>query len=334
MTESLALMVPVLLVAGAAAAFFLPRSKSPALPAAVPPPPPIEMAPPPGVAALQGDLLQLRFDAHIAGIAAARDVLDTTLDHLFEVASRTIGGPSVVDALRDTVRERLRPAALKDDPAAVLAANGPLEEVLLLLPLGREAVDEVRTQSVKNALRMIRNLPAPSPKPVPLADLRPGDALRIEGRPFLVMERHRYREDYEGRTWTWHELRIQDLRNAKLTGLDLEQDDELEAWLQTDRFGLSDLGIEPKRLAYFDDEESGSVNHRGTRFHYADSGAARFFSHEGADSDPFEYWEFESDDGREAVAVERWDKARYEAFRMRKVETSDIETIPLLVSPK
>jgi hypothetical protein len=284
---------------------------------------------PPEVTALQGDLLQLRFDAHFAGLSAARERLDAMLDHLFNVASRIRDGGNVIEALRETIQHRLRPGALADDPAAVLAAQGPLDEVIGLLTLAKEPVDGTRTRAVADTLKRVRALPPPEPGSRSLEGLKPGDALRIEGKPFLVLERHRYQERYEGRSWTWHELRLHDVRSAATGGLDLEEDDELEAWLQTQTLRLEDLGIDPRALARFDDEESGSITVGGLRFRYSDSGQAKFYRDEGSEADPFRYWEFESPSGRESIAVEAWDEARYEAFRMRKIEAFDIEPLPL-----
>lgn len=325
------LLIPILLAAGGAAVIFSARRrKQEPAPNPVVSAPPVEVPLPPEVTALQGDLLQLRFDAHVAGLSAAREPLDTALDRLFEVAARIRDGGNVIEALRETIHHRLRPAALKNDATAVLAAQGPLEEVVLLLTLARDPVDGTRTRVVANTLRTIRDLPAPDPKPRALDKLVPGDALRIEGKPYLVMERHRYREHYEGRSWTWHELRLHDIRAAATVGLDLEEDDELEAWLQTQQLRLDDLGIEPRALERFDDEEAGSITVGGLRFRYSDSGEARYYRDEGSEADPFRYWEFESPSGRESIAVEAWDGARYEAFRMRKIEPLDIEPLPLM----
>lgn len=332
------LLIPIGVAAAVTAVLFAARRRPAGASVAVPvpavaPAPPIEAPLPPEVTALQGDLLQLRFDAHFAGLDAARERLDALLDHLVSVASRIRDGGSVIEALRETIHHRLRPGALADDPAAILAAQGPLDEVVGLLTLAKEPVDATRTRVVANTLRMVRDLPAPDPQTRALDQLRPGDALRIEGKPFLVTERHRYQERYEGRSWTWHELRLHDVRSATVVGLDLEEDDELEAWLQTQTLRLDDLGIDPRALARFDDEESGSITVGGLRFRYADSGAAKFYRDEGAEADPFRYWEFESPSGREAIAVEAWDEARYEAFRMRKIEPLDIEPLPLLRRP-
>lgn len=323
------LLIPILLAAGGAAVIFAMRRR-PAEPALPPSPATLVVTEAPKeVAELQGDLLQLQFDAQIARVSAVQPELNWLLDRLFEVAARITGGGSVVEALRETVTHRLRPAALADDPAGVEAAKGPLEEVIGLLTLARDAVDEAAARTIKATRHKIQGLGPVAPTARDLEELRVGDALRIEGQPYLVADRHRYTETYQGRSWAWQELILIDVRTGSRTSLDLERDDELEAWLEVERPSLDALGIEPRALARFDDEESGSVTFGGLRFRYTDSGEAEFFAQGGSDSERFVYWEFEAPSGRDSIAVEKWDEARYEVFRMRKLDVLGIEPLPL-----
>lgn len=326
------LLIPILLAAGGAAVIFAMRRRPSEPPLPPSPAPSVTSVSTPDVSELQGDLLQLQFDAQIAGVAAVQPELNWVLDRLFEVAARINGGGSVVEALRETIAHRLRPAALADDAAGVEAAKAPLEEVIALLSLSRDANDEATTRTVKAARHRIQSLGAAQPGERPLEELKAGDALRIDGRPYLVTDRHRYAEEYQGRTWSWRELVLIDGRTGARASLDLEKDDEWEAWLEVERPTLDALGIEPRALQRFDDEEAGSVALGGVRFRYADSGEALFYAQGGPDSERFAYWEFEAPSGRDLIAVEKWDEARYEVFRMRKVDVLGIEPLPQGVS--
>jgi|GEM_PF-3269615 len=311
----------ILLVVGVALS--LARRPSNALPASTP----LPVVTPPSsdhARAVTDALMRLRFDAQVAG-SPATAALDGIVARLLEAIARVEArDDAALESMEELVRDRLRPAVLSGDVAGTEGAGRSADELLAFLSLRREPLDAVATRRRHETLAAIQSL-QPSVSTVKLTDVRSGDALRIEGRPYRVESIHRYDESYQGRRWEWREIALLDLETGIASGLDVEEDDGLELSIQTGKPTLEELGLTAAMLARFDDEESGSVRFGTRRFSYADSGKARFSRDGTGEWEPYDYWEFETADGSEAIAVERWEGARFEAFVMRKVDPLSVE---------
>ena len=132
-----------------------------------------------------------------------------------------------------------------------------------------------------------------------------------------VTARHLYREN----GFDWHELEC-DSGHATVW-VEIEQDDELEVSASIKRLRLDEIGLDAERLGGL---ASGTeVMHGDRRFYYTEKGEATFF----ADADtsrpePFEYWDFEGDDERHDLGVERWGDD-YRAYLSERLDTNRIK---------
>ena len=143
--------------------------------------------------------------------------------------------------------------------------------------------------------------------PPSLDDVKPGGVIVVKGIEYLVEQRNRYTEE-DGE---WFEL--------KLTG-----DEGRTYWIDwQDRGGLNvslaretpfaTLGLTPKDLAIFDDEETGNFDFDDIVYYFIASGESQFYENDGAESESFYYWNFEDEEHENIINVQRWSGGTYEA---------------------
>ena len=143
--------------------------------------------------------------------------------------------------------------------------------------------------------------------PPSLDDVKPGGVIVVKGIEYLVEQRNRYTEE-DGE---WFEL--------KLTG-----DEGRTYWIDwQDRGGLNvslaretpfaTLGLTPKDLAIFDDEETGNFDFDDIVYYFIASGESQFYENDGAESEAFYYWNFEDEEHENIINVQRWSGGTYEA---------------------
>ena len=140
-----------------------------------------------------------------------------------------------------------------------------------------------------------------------LDDVKPGGVIVVKGIEYLVEQRNRYTEE-DGE---WFEL--------KLAG-----DEGRTYWIDwQDRGGLNvslaretpfaTLGLTPKDLAIFDDEETGNFDFDDIVYYFIASGESQFYENDGAESESFYYWNFEDEEHENIINVARWSGGTYEA---------------------
>ena len=143
--------------------------------------------------------------------------------------------------------------------------------------------------------------------PPTLDDVKPGGVIVVKGIEYLVEQRNRYTEE-DGE---WFEL--------KLAG-----DEGRTYWIDwQDRGGLNvslaretpfaTLGLTPKDLAIFDDEETGNFDFDDIVYYFIASGESQFYENDGAESESFYYWNFEDEEHENIINVQRWSGGTYEA---------------------
>lgn len=135
-----------------------------------------------------------------------------------------------------------------------------------------------------------------------------------------VIAKHVYREGGD----TWYELEGD--RGTEKVWIELEEDDELEIAITLKKLKLSDINIGKSDLERIDDKESGQIIYEGQKYSYEDSGSAEFLRYgEEKNKVRFYYWDFEAEDGKHFIGVERWENKSYEVSYSEAIKTSQIK---------
>lgn len=158
--------------------------------------------------------------------------------------------------------------------------------------------------------------PGRKPTDLIIQNVGPGGVIRLENiGPELdtydvtILTRHLYRQ---GRSSTWVELEGDRGEGEKLW-LTIEEDDGLDLTLGTRKLRLDELGVTLPTLRQMDEDETGTLQFEGKRFHLTDSDRAVFYRHADMDAaESFYYWEFATDDAQQFISVERWEDGSFD----------------------
>ena len=163
-------------------------------------------------------------------------------------------------------------------------------------------------------------------------DARVGDIVNIFGAgadfedlSFRVDEVHRYEWGSE----SWKEL-----EGASAGGrvfLEWSDDDGLEVVLTPpgNSLRIQQLGLSEEELIRFDEEQAASntVTHEGVTFHYVSSHETGFFEGGRGEGEGFYLWNFESDDGKRVLSIEKWEGEAFEASISTVIDPTDLQIL-------
>lgn len=174
---------------------------------------------------------------------------------------------------------------------------------------------------------------SPSPPPQDLSNLRitdarAGDVLSIQGAgddvedlQFTVDRRNRYQSGNE----TWYE--VSGIYHGRRIFVGYYEDDELEvtANLESRKLTLQDLGITEEDLVRMDEEQSRSntVAYAGQRWSYSKSHEISYFRDGQGNGEGYYSWEFDSEDGKQELCIEKWEGEAFEAMVARRMHPDD-----------
>jgi hypothetical protein len=135
--------------------------------------------------------------------------------------------------------------------------------------------------------------------------VRVGDYLEVVGELGEVTNVHRYAESYQGESWTWFEIVMRKLRDGQKTGLDWEDDDDIEMWRTVVDTTLEDVGLSASRLKEIYNQDEGVARWGNQTYEYSDGGEATYFKDGLEPGVRFMYLEFEGRGGK-SVTAEDW----------------------------
>lgn len=140
-----------------------------------------------------------------------------------------------------------------------------------------------------------------------------------------VIGRHAYRQG----GFVWYELEC-DRGSAKKVWVEIEEDDEVEVTITLRKLPMRDMPFTMADLKRIDDQESGSFEFEGRRYHYEDSDSATFHRYsEEHNSEGMYYWDFATDDGEHFIGVERWDDGSVDVSYGEAIDPSQIKVYSL-----
>lgn len=143
------------------------------------------------------------------------------------------------------------------------------------------------------------------------------------GLETFVKTRHRYSDGGQ----PWYELVCEGGNREVL--VEWERDGskvEVSVGFAEDNPRLKELGLSKDVLHAIDDEEEGQFEWDGTTWHYQDSGEATFFEDDGRRGEAYYGWDFESDDGKRYISIEKWDGERkFDVYVSWKINPAQIE---------
>ena len=133
-----------------------------------------------------------------------------------------------------------------------------------------------------------------------------------------VTARHVYDQD----GYQWYELEGES--GGGTVWLDVERDDELETSITLRRLRLDELGLEEDAV---DDLRSGAtVQFEGQSFRMEERGRARFWPNGNQSrAEDLEFWDFEGDDDRHDLSIERWGGQEYRAYLSQRIPPARIK---------
>jgi hypothetical protein len=160
-----------------------------------------------------------------------------------------------------------------------------------------------------------------------VSEAAPGDSIEISGITGLANPHHMIvsrKNKYVDSDSTWHELECSS--SGKQYYLTIERDDgQIYLSLSLKTLSLADIKINERDLERIDDKEEGSIKYAGRVYYYEDSDEAEFFpDSQRKDSEDLYYWEFESDDGRHFISVEKWEDNSIDVTYSVIVEPSQV----------
>lgn len=203
-----------------------------------------------------------------------------------------------------------------------------LSELLLLMVIGVVGYGAYRLWSNRQGSAQASPTSAPSPTNATIEDVRPGGMIQLpphgedmEERDVQITSRHVYRQD----GFNWYELEGQ--TGAGTVWLDVEHDDELETSVTLQRLTLDDAGLTAEGLANL--KPGATVSWQGTTFRFAERGRAQFLKNGDAQqAESLEFWDFEGNDERHDLAVERWDQ-EYRVYITQRINPARIRIYSL-----
>lgn len=141
-----------------------------------------------------------------------------------------------------------------------------------------------------------------------IEQVRPGGMIQLpphgedmEAADMQITARHRYEED----GFEWFELEGE--TSAGTTWLDVARDDELETSVVLERLTGADVGLDSETLDAIG--EGKTLSYGGRNFAFAERGRAVFHPKgDRGQAETLEYWDFEGEDERHDLGVERWDE--------------------------
>lgn len=144
------------------------------------------------------------------------------------------------------------------------------------------------------------------------------DALDVE-----VTAVHIYDED----GFTWSEL--EGTSGQGTVWLDVERDDELETSVTLKRLQLDDVGLTPEILSGLRSGTSKTVELEGSRFRFTERGKATFYARsDRSHPESLEFWDFEGEDDRHDLGVERWQED-YRVYLSQRLDPARIRLYSL-----
>lgn len=156
--------------------------------------------------------------------------------------------------------------------------------------------------------------------------LSPGDVVVFSGddlhKASLTVESI---NRYQGSSGEW--LEAVGLCQGERRHIDIIKDDELEYWLQVEGdISLESLDLNEQQLIAFDNERnrSNSVNYQSEQFHYERSGEIYYWRHSFGQAQGYYQWEFSSTNGRQSLAIEKWEGEPFNAYLSERIPISQI----------
>lgn len=131
-----------------------------------------------------------------------------------------------------------------------------------------------------------------------------------------VTARHVYEQD----GFRWYELEGD--TGAGTVWLDIERDDELETSVTLKRLRIDELGFDESTVGQL--RPGATVRYNSQVFTMTEQGKAKFLP--GGDvsrTETLEFWDFEGDDDRHDLTVERWGQ-EYRAYLSQRIPPSRI----------
>ena len=177
-----------------------------------------------------------------------------------------------------------------------------------------------------------KNLPKPYEKDeLRIENVGPGAVIRLTGIgkdmdefDLKVISKHTYRQVES----TWYELECD--KGEEKIWIDMEEDDELELAVGLKKLKLRDLDITKKDLIRFDDDEEGSFEFEGDKYHLEDSDAAVFYRHSNdKEADKLYYWDFETEDSKKYIGIEKWSDSSYDVTYSEPMRSSQVTVYTL-----
>ena len=139
-----------------------------------------------------------------------------------------------------------------------------------------------------------------------------------------IQAKHIYREGES----TWYELEGDN--GDEKVWIDIEEDDELELTVRLKKLKLRDISLKKDDLERIDDDEEGKCQYNNQTFEYDDSGSAVFYR-DGNDNlaETFYYWDFEANNGKNSISVERWSNGNIDVSYSEAIKLSQVEVFSL-----
>jgi hypothetical protein len=225
--------------------------------------------------------------------------------------ARVLASAPQLETLGQSSVAAIRPLVLGAEPNAadISRREAALEELLILTSspmttgsLG--AFDESRAWWERvQALPPLQRVPGEVNAWIPT--VRVGDYLEVVGELGEVTNVHRYAESYQGESWTWFEIVMRKLRDGQKTGLDWEDDDDIEMWRTVVDTTLEDVGLSASRLKEIYNQDEGVARWGNQTYEYSDGGEATYFKDGLEPGVRFMYLEFEGSGGK-SVTAEDW----------------------------
>lgn len=139
-----------------------------------------------------------------------------------------------------------------------------------------------------------------------------------------VIAKHIYREGGD----TWYELEGE--IGSRKVWIEIEEDDELEISITLKKLKLSDIGLDKNDLKRIDDKEEGSFTFEGKKYSYDDSGKATFLRYgEEKNAEKVYYWDFECNDEKYSISVEKWEDDSYDVSYSESIKSSQVKIYSL-----
>lgn len=163
-----------------------------------------------------------------------------------------------------------------------------------------------------------------------ITDATVGDAISVAGAgddfddlEFTVDRRNRYESGGE----KWFE--ISGVYKGRRIFVEYHEDDQLEvnATLDPGKLTLQDLGISEEDLGRMDEEQrrSNTIDYDDEKWSYTVSHEVGYFRDGRGDGEGYYSWEFDSEDGKRLLSVEKWEGEPFEGHVARRIHPDDIQ---------